>query len=349
MAWGNTGHEAVACAAWKRLDQPTKDKIYALLQTIKPIKGSVTIKSGPNAGTTMTITVAGFKAWSANMPADVTTDDERHMYIFMRAATWPDSIKNALFHGTDTPPANEPIPDVSTGFVDRHAYKYWHFIDTALGDPQQGKTKAPAWKCSGAEPAPVKTLPDAPQPNAVVQINALAGALPSDKPSLQAYDLVWLEHLVGDVHQPLHATVRYVDGVPDQGGNCVAISMTPDIRSNFVRASTKNKYPTELHAFWDDLPGIGGQMDTKMAADYASHLPAVDEDAAANLNTSDWAQESFKIAASDAYASPIGPAFGATKAYAISATYYTTAADDAQARIALAGARLANLLKKALN
>ena len=32
--------------------------------------------------------------------------------------------------------------------------------------------------------------------------------------SVKSYDLVWLEHLVGDVHQPFHCTTRVSAGSP---------------------------------------------------------------------------------------------------------------------------------------
>jgi hypothetical protein len=36
--WGTQGHQAVAYIAWQRLDQPIKDKIYALLQKVPTLK-----------------------------------------------------------------------------------------------------------------------------------------------------------------------------------------------------------------------------------------------------------------------------------------------------------------------
>src|SRR5262245_48474805 len=42
---------------------------------------------------------------------------------------------------------------------------------------------------------------------------------------VRSYDLVWLIHLVGDAHQPLHATARFSKTFPDgdAGGNPVKI------------------------------------------------------------------------------------------------------------------------------
>src|SRR5215469_8814134 len=121
----------------------------------------------------------------------------------MRAATWPDSIKHVGLHDTDTPPPNTPV-EHPVGFGDKESHGYWHFVDTGFS--------------SDGSKVPATT----PTPNAAVQIvelrKDLAGA---QDPKLAAYELAWLEHLVGDIHQPLHGTARFVDGASDEGGNLV--------------------------------------------------------------------------------------------------------------------------------
>ena len=339
-AWGNTGHEAVAAVAWSHLDQTTKDKVFALLQQVPSIQND-----------DKTITIPGYTEWSANLPAGLS-EDGQHMYIFMRAATWPDSIKHHFFHDSDTPPANLTEAEANIGFTDRNSHGYWHFIDTPVGNPQTGSA-APALPNSCQRfgtPTPVTTLPDAPIASIVAEISIMSTALASDEDSaLKAYDLVWLEHMVGDIHQPLHATVRFVGGIGDTGGNCVAISVPKPVSAHFVAPGSKERPPSELHAFWDDLPGTGSQMDTKPAADFAAALPSVSDDEAAITDPTIWAQESFAMAGSDVYATPIGSGFGTPKAYVITPAYYAKAYADAQQRIALAGTRLANLLTLALN
>ncbi len=344
--WGNTGHEAVACIAWQHLSQSTKDKVFALLEVVP----SRTSPSG-------TETIPGFKEWSQNMPAGLTVD-QQHMYIFMRAATWPDSIKHKFLHDSDTPPADMAKAESNLGFTDPDSHGYWHFIDTAFGTAATAASTPPAvpgncWiKKSGrqsAPPTPVKSPTHTPIPNAATEITLLSAALASNEDSsLKAYDMIWLEHLVGDIHQPLHASVRFVDGIGDIGANCVAISIPSDLRTDFAGTGPNAKPPAELHAFWDDLPGIGEQMDTQKAADYAATLSAADASQAAISNPATWAKESFEMAVKDAYAVPIGPALGSPKAYVITDAYYSKAATDAKSRIALAGARLANLLTNAL-
>ena len=59
----------------------------------------------------------------------------------------------------------------------------------------------------------------------------------------RAIYIAWIEHVVGDIHQPLHAacevSTQFPDG--DKGGNTQAI---------LVHGKAMN-----LHAFWDDLLG----------------------------------------------------------------------------------------------
>jgi hypothetical protein len=78
--------------------------------------------------------------------------------------------------------------------------------------------------------------------NALTQIVALRSALgdPSVPESVRAYDLSWLEHLVGDVHQPLHAVSRFSVLHPegDHGGNEFHLDDPADPKMS-------------LHWFWD--------------------------------------------------------------------------------------------------
>ncbi|MGR9180456.1 S1/P1 nuclease (plasmid) [Rhizobium leguminosarum] len=65
---------------------------------------------------------------------------------------------------------------------------------------------------------------DADPVNLLTQIQTLTAGLPSSSglpDNVRSYDLVWLLHLVGDAHQPLHATARFSQAHKhgDQGGN----------------------------------------------------------------------------------------------------------------------------------
>jgi len=86
-----------------------------------------------------------------------------------------------------------------------------------------------------------------PHPNAQTQIAAFRAVLASisndpNLDKLKSYDLSWLLHLIGDVHQPLRSTTRVSTTKPDgdDGGNGVKLTS-----------------PANLHTFWDDVLGGG--------------------------------------------------------------------------------------------
>lgn len=174
--------------------------------------------------------------------------------------------------------------------------------------------------------------------------------------------MIWLEHLVGDVHQPLHGTVRYFAGKGDEGANLVLIKLPLAMEKQFEGTQSKSS-PGELHAFWDDLPGEGQPAPAlPEAISFAQPLPNAPADRVADTDPSDWATESLTMAKLDAYSSPIGAGLqpaapgSASKsrgalsnsAYLITQAYYDKALQDAKDRIALAGARLAKLLNENL-
>lgn len=323
--WGNTGHEAVACVAWQQLSDSAKKDVMVLLKKVPSVP-------------TSTGTIPGYSAWVKQLPPGLSKD-ERHEFLFMRAATWADSIKHHGLQDSDTPPAGMTT-DIHQGFSDRQSHGYWHFIDTGFG-------------------AATEHPPATPVPNVAVQIVALRDFLASDEaPVLKAYDLVWLEHLVGDVHQPLHASVRFVGGSGDRGGNGVNVKLPLPMEAKF-KCPPSRSTPRELHAFWDDLPG-SCPADTGLtaAAAFAKDLPLLlthpeldPHGLVADDDPSHWAAESMNLAQTHAYADPIGAGVqpdDGTPSFVMTQAYYDRAIADAKDRVALAGARLAKLLNDTL-
>ncbi len=167
FAWNDEGHMAVAYLAYQRLQPETRARVTALLK-LNPY----------------------YARWLAAIPQGTPKADVDRM-IFMIAATWPDQIRSDPEYMDDGPNnGNSPDgPDSSRniGYADHMRHKYWHFID--LPYSQDGTP-----------------LPPVPTPNAEMQIKAFRAALGSGaSDDVKAYDLAWLEHLVGDIHQPLHA------------------------------------------------------------------------------------------------------------------------------------------------
>jgi hypothetical protein len=255
-----------------------------------------------------------YAEWLTYLPAG-TSDSDRDMYVFMMAATWPDEIKamGSGYYGNDTPPKGE-APSLNGGYGDKQAHKYWHFINTPFS--QDGTA-----------------LPPVDGPTTADKIAAFRQALATGEPDLlKSYDLVWLLHLVGDIHQPLHCATRVTQAKPkgDEGGNLVA-----------VEGATK-----ELHAFWDDALGVGSTKNFMAAVKAGQDLPKPDASLAADAKENDWAAESFDLAKNSVYVAPVGPGLGP---YTLDATYTANTQQIAKQRIALAGARLAILLKAVLN
>jgi len=321
-AWGYTGHAAVAFVAWQQLTPATRARVLVLLRMVPTLHN-------PNG----TDTIPGYADWVSDLPSGIT-EDQKDQYLFMRASTWADTIKLHWLKTSYAPPPNRTV-EVNIGYTDTESHGYWHFIDTPFTSDNS-------------------TLPPAPAPNIQTQIIALRHDIASDEDDLlKSYDMVWLLHIVGDIHQPLHVITRYFAGRGDKGGNDVKIRLTPAMTKRF-EGTLSESAPTNLHFFWDDLPGEAQPGPAlPQAAAYAARLPSPAAAEVAITDPARWAAESFSLAKRDAYSVPIGkspqpPASGGTSSYLITTAYYNKAMTDARSRIALAGARLAKLLNENL-
>jgi hypothetical protein len=301
IAWDGFGHMEVAAVAWDSMTPKAKARAIEL------------IKLNPD-----------YNEWTGPGASGGTTEKS----IFMHAATWPDLIKSDKnYHNDgasngDVPPST-PAASQNIGYTDHARHKYWHFIDNPFST-------------DGTSVKPPKT------PNAQTQIATFRQALPNGSPAsdnIKSYDLVWLLHLVGDVHQPLHATSRFTHslGGTDDGGNDVKIHCPSDVPC--LSAS-------ELHGFWDELLGPNETTPAKVTA-AAATLPKADPSDASISDEKAWIQESFQIAKSDVYKSPVVDEPSKGNLSSISQDYESNAKNIAHQRIALAGARLANLLNEA--
>lgn len=310
-AWNGQGHEIVAYVAYQHLDPATRTKVDALL-ALSPC----------------------FKEWQT--AAKAVPAAQRSAAIFMQAATWPDMIKKNKGDGAtqydcqpdltyvsdgtgggDVPPTG-PEASQNIGYTDTARHKYWHFVDTPLstdGTP----TNPPG------------------NPNALTRIVDLSAALGSaEGDDIKSYDLVWIEHLVGDVHQPLHDTSRFTknDTNGDRGGNAVLICTTPGCTS-------------ELHAYWDD---ILGSQNLKNALKAGKQLNArAKPSGAENATPADWVDGGFQLAKNAVYVAPISDDEPGSSPAKPNKTYHTNAKKVAQAQVLLAGYRLAALLNTQLS
>jgi len=302
--WNGQGHEVVAYIAYQHLDAATRAKVDALLAK-NPC----------------------YKEWKA--AAKALPVSQRPVAIFMQAATWPDMIKRSDYDcqpgqkfvsdgsgGGDIAPP-EPEASQNIGYSDTARHKYWHFVDTPFSTDSTATTPAG-------------------HPNALDQILKLKAALASgETQDLQSYDLVWIEHLVGDVHQPLHDTSRFTKKHPqgDEGGNLVLVCTTPNCTA-------------ELHAYWDDI--LGAQK-LKSAVTTGKKLDAMAKPSGAdNSDPSVWVDEGFQLAKTAVYIAPISDDEPGSSPAKPTTAYHNNAKDVAQKQVLLAGYRLAGVLNTAL-
>ena len=247
------------------------------------------------------------------------TRNQRGLVAFMHAATWPDCIKQSACSpgyksdGGDTPPG-DPTDAQNIGYSDTLMHKYWHFIDVPFE--------------AGAPGRPPKT------PNALTEILLLTEAIGTQESNnIKSYDIAWLEHLVGDVHQPLHCTSRFTANHPDgdAGGNYLRFCEQP--------------CRDELHAYWDGL--LGDKPSIAVVSRTGNGLlvsgpPTGADDAEPHS----WVEASFQVAQTRVYVAPISddndPSVKVSPRP--DSAYAATASDVARSQVTLAGYRLAALL-----
>ncbi len=251
--------------------------------------------------------------WSGLIPSS-TSAANRKAYMFMLAATWPDEIKNDSAYKSDSQTGVDAGQNI--GYDGMNQHRYWRFIDTPLVE-------------AGAATIPI------PAPNAKTQVAAFRTVLASDAADpLKSYDLVWLIHLVGDLHQPLHCSTRVSTAEPkgDAGGNDVVFCSVGESPCNW-----------NLHSFWDDILGTSTSLSS--AKTFAAKLTKAKSSAADVADSQKWIDASFALAQSSVYQAPValgeGP-YQATKAYT------TKAGTVARKQWAVAAARLAEILNSEL-
>jgi len=225
---------------------------------------------------------------------------------FVTGACWPDDLKT----------------------VGIKTYNDWHFLDIPFSSDG---TRLPAarakinvvWAMNQCVFTLKKRAPDPRFPNVALR------AVPDNE---KARALRFLTHLVGDAHQPMHASSRFSRAHPkgDRGGN--------DFRLG----------ETNLHAFWDEGGGLFNaawvrplRAENRAAVEkrareiVRSHPPGI---GARNQDFDQWISQSFLIAHTFAYDTP--------ENRAPSAAYIQNVQKLSAKRVALAGYRLATLLNR---
>jgi hypothetical protein len=296
---------APACAWWDEGHMQIAYLAYKRLDPIVKDNADALLRLNPD-----------YAKWTAGTPDAATAK----LYAFVHAATWADDIKTKPDYTDKHDDIDKQTAGQNIGYADHLRHQYWHFKDT-LYSPD-GTPLPP--------PDPV---------DAVTQLKLMIAALPASSGAsddVRSYDLVWTLHLVGDLHQPLHAITRYTMALSnDRGGN--AETVIPATGESIA-----------LHFYWDRMFGgfssvPGAIFDVDEKGGLAEVIP--NEKAAKVIDPATWAQESFELAKTYGYADPVGKG---QEAAALTRAYETTARTVARSQAALAAARLANLLNVVL-
>ena len=236
---------------------------------------------------------------------------ERTRRLFMEMARWPDDIRTTVYdHPT------------------------WHYSGKPLIDSRD---------------PPTTSLPDH-LSGAALEAFALNLRVASDKSASaaeRAIALCWIFHLVGDMHQPLHAADQFSARLPesDRGGGL-----------QFVRVSADSE-PQSLHSFWDGIVGgtgeaadalsTAGALRSKLPRSAFAQLVARDSRPAdiAPADISRWTRESVDLAIKVAYRSDLATGTSLQDAAILPPAYVSEARATGEARLVLASYRLSDLLR----
>jgi hypothetical protein len=287
-AWNYSGHQIIAEIAYERLTPQVRARVDQMIRE-HPDYNRIFTKDAPDA----------IKNDAAALAR----------YAFVHAAPWPDMIRGGdmRFYDEANPDAH-PTP-LLPGFPDMGRHATWHYFDHGI---------------SGDGTPVIEQRP----PHLMTELPRLLAEIGNADAQQAAYDLPWLEHLVGDVHQPLHVTSRFLKSQPkgDAGGGFVFV----------LPGGT-------LHAVWDEAAAPRDLSDAdiiryarEITADYPAKGPL-------SLEPVDWAAESFELDKSFVYS--FGLETGSKeKPVILPAGYEEKAKRIARQRVALAGYRLADVL-----
>lgn len=241
-----------------------------------------------------------------------TTPEKRKREYFMLVATWADIVRDRKF---------------DTRYKKYHKGN-WHY-DDAFWTMRDGKIEY------------LKAPDDGGQALArLVEFDKLIRGSATD--AQKAIAIAWMEHLIGDLHQPLHTSARVTDIEPkgDQGGNLFLL--TPK--------DTPRDKQQNLHSFWDGI--IGKNMPNSKDECDAVYLDPIAQKIIkmhplakmrARLAVGQfelWVKESLTAAQTDVYSADLKRFEAATP------KYKKRALEVSQERLALAGYRMGDLFNQ---
>lgn len=203
----------------------------------------------------------------------------------------------------------------------------WHFVDLEIRDVDLNRA------CHGRPPLPpaARASNGPPEDCIIDKIDQFYVELesPATDATERRLALQFLLHLVGDVHQPLHASDDH-----DQGGNR-KLASAPGIPMN------------TLHHAWDtEFVARLGASDAEVARTLVARISDADRARWSSGTPLDWAEETHALAKAHAYGLLPPPRGNST--YELTDAYVADATRATAEQLSKAGVRLAFLLNRAL-
>ena len=235
-------------------------------------------------------------------------EETENLEYFMLMATWADIVRERSLENRNK----------------KYHHSNWHYSDTF-------------WKQVNGK---VEILPNPGEGGLAIDRlidfdKVLRNSAASDKD--KAIAIVWVEHLIGDIHQPLHTSARVTDREPkgDQGGNLFLL--TPE--------GTPREKQSNLHWYWDSIVGQtmplkGDECDREYISNVGRKImkkyPAKALASAIKIGEFDeWRKESFALNSTDVFSPDL------VRFQMPSEKYKKHAFQVAERQLALAGYRLA--------
>ena len=167
-AWDLFGHHVVAALAWDHMSPEARTAAAALL------------RKAPSDADLATL-----------LPPRGRPDEVREREHFIKAAAWPDLVRDETFAARR----------------ERYHHSSWHYVNHFWTPTPDGPKRLTERGTLG---------------ELVGKLESFRVSVSDDErpASERALDLAWILHLVGDVHQPLHSSARVTDTEPegDRGG-----------------------------------------------------------------------------------------------------------------------------------
>jgi hypothetical protein len=255
--------------------------------------------------------------------------DKNTRNAFRQSANFADYIKGnkkSIYEDTIVTMNRRFEPEIESTGREGDRCKTWHYYDVPI-------------RYKG-------TMPSIRPSNALVALNLAITELtklersPSSDLKMECWWLYWIEHVVGDLHQPLHCVSSHeVHAEGDDGGNKFDIK-APD-QDRKIR----------LHGFWDGAIGraIGREREAGLSPSVedvtarwmleANLRPATN--LIKNLNVMGWIKDGAAKADKSVYT-------GITEGQVPSEAYIKAQVELSKKQAVLAGYRLAEVLNRAL-